>query len=155
MALKDPSFVPEESSATGRIRAETRNLILHLQDSISMLGDNKQYFELLRIVRTTSSTKLNDEEFDQKSSIEGLSYITSSDSLYLNSDQYQNNFYLTYDDDIYTIGYFLDVMHEMARFNLSNVLKMSGFWLMVTANVYSKLLVGTSINSLQLDITYD
>lgn len=155
MALKDPSFVPEESSATGRIRAETRNLILHLQDSISMLGDNKQYFELLRIVRTTSSTKLNDEEFDQKSSIEGLSYITSFDSLYLNSDQYQNNFYLTYDDDMYTIGYFLDVMHEMAKFNLSNGLKMSGFWLMVTANVYSKLLVGTSINSLQLDITYE
>lgn len=154
MSMKDPLFVPPESNATGRVRAECTNLILHIQETIALLGDDTNFFERLRIVRI-NGYKEPDERFNHiKIENEGPTHITNINNLSYDPNL-EPNYYVTYDDDMYTISNFLEVMHKMANFNLSNVLKVSGLWLMTTANVYHKLILGYSLNSLRFDIEYE
>jgi hypothetical protein len=126
MQLADPLFIPQESSATGRVRAESRNLIIYLQESIANIGDQAENFNDLLIVRSIKNS--NDESLQ---------------------------YYVNYDDKSYKVGKFLKIMHKMAKFNLSNVLKVAGMWLMTTANIYQKLITGTSINATRWNIEFD
>lgn len=153
LTMKDPLFVAPDVNTTGRIRAETRKLIMFLQDSMEQLGEWKEFFIRLRIVRTGPPKIVAPEDLPETTVRE-----RETDNIReINADNRPKiqDYYLTYDDDSYTIGPFVEMMYTMSRYNLSNVLQVCGLWLMITANMYAKLITGTSLNAFRFEFEED
>lgn len=163
MTNQDPLFVAPETSMTGRVRYESQKLIMLMQDSIAQIGDEKVYFEGLFMVRPGPKGDSNLNTLDLTLDLGGGEsreeelkdeVVVESDFGYESGRQawFAQDLYLTYEDNAYTIGNYLETMHEMAKYNLTNVMKISGLWLMSTANVYHKLICGISLNTTKLEL---
>jgi hypothetical protein len=173
LAMQDPLFVPPESHMTGRVRAECTKLIMLIQDSINEIGDEKHYLERLFLVRPgpsgskrsknggleSSGTKnagldLSMTDVIEEGEAENVRVIRTTSDFDLEENRtawFAKDLHIAYDDSAYTIGQYLPVMYDMAKYNLSNVLRVSGMWLMSTANVYHKLITGISLNHTKLE----
>ena len=129
--IRNPSSVPGEPETTGRPQAEVRDILMQVEADISLLKLEAVTFGRLKIVKTT------DVELSRAETQEQV-------------NEFQPHFTIDYEDAALDISNYIKLMEEM-RFGLTKTLSLSARWLMVTASVYHKKILGHMINDIELD----
>ena len=124
--IRNPLNIPGEPETTGRPQAVVRNILMEVQNDVAMLDLDAVMFGALAIVK------------NWKADIE--------------SEDGESSFSINYEDAAYTISNYLNLMYQM-RFGMTKMLTIGARWLMVTASIYHKKILGHMINDFEFDFT--
>lgn len=133
--IQNPLNIPGEPETTGRPQAVVRNILMEVSNDIAQLDlDAITFGSLVMIKNWKADYELEGSEDDEI------------------SEAKLTPFSVDYADSAYTISNYLKLMYQF-RFGMTKILTIGARWLMVTASIYHKKILGHMINDFEIEFT--